>query len=441
MDLQAARAIRAAQSRAWSQQLSEFPTWRPTPTRAEAQTKADNPANLVMLKAWDGSPINSRAFNPDEPPGGPETPRVAVAPSGIEVVSTLEVGNELRAIIGTFHNPTTALRVDAQRSRDHRRDRADLYAHRRRRRRHDRPYNHLPDASDRRPCMGGPCRPRARWLMSMDLQAARDRLAAQRQSWDRQFAEFPNPRPTPTRAEIQSIAAGGQLLTKEPDGSRVDPHALDPLDPSGPPPPPAEIPVVFGLPVCGHELHASPGKITPRRYFAWLRDGRPIPHATTLRYRLTPADIGCRILSPSRERGWSLRPPKSDPSGGRPAGLATPNPPQPIKDARSIRRPPLQIVRGGSGAAAGLGAAFGGLEGAEARHGAAGGWLRPPRPPLAAAGKLFESRPKSTTARLSGSERTSSRNRRSAGARTPAGGLATRAAGVRPWSGFQPSKP
>jgi hypothetical protein len=131
--------------------------------------------------------------------------------------------------------------------------------------------------------------------MSMDLQAARDRLAAQRQSWDRQFAEFPNPRPTPTRAEIQSIAAGGQLLTKEPDGSRVDPHTLDPLDPSGPPPPPAEIPVVFGLPVCGHELHASPGKITPRRYFAWLRDGRPIPHATTLRYRLTPADIGHRI--------------------------------------------------------------------------------------------------------------------------------------------------
>jgi hypothetical protein len=108
MDLQAARAIRAAQSRAWSQQLSEFPTWRPTPTRAEAQTKADNPANLVMLKAWDGSPIDSRAFNPDEPPGGPETPRVAVAPSGIEVVSTLEVGNELRAIIGGFNPPTIA---------------------------------------------------------------------------------------------------------------------------------------------------------------------------------------------------------------------------------------------------------------------------------------------------------------------------------------------
>jgi hypothetical protein len=131
--------------------------------------------------------------------------------------------------------------------------------------------------------------------MSMDLQAARDRLAAQRQSWDRQFAEFPNPRPTPTRDEIQSIAAGGQLLTKELDGSRVDPHALDPLDPSVPPPPPAEIPIVFGLPICGHELHASPGKIVPRRIFAWLRDGRAIPGANTLRYRLTSADIGCRI--------------------------------------------------------------------------------------------------------------------------------------------------
>ena len=129
----------------------------------------------------------------------------------------------------------------------------------------------------------------------MDITAARAALAAQRAAWSHEQTEFQNWRPTPTRAETTAIAAGDPLLFKDLDGSPVAVDALDALDPSVPPVAPAEIPIVLGLPVCGHELHASPGKITPRRYFRWLRDGVEIPNANALRYTLTSDDIGHRI--------------------------------------------------------------------------------------------------------------------------------------------------
>lgn len=106
-----------------------------------------------------------------------------------------------------------------------------------------------------------------------DARAARDRAA---QVWEHQVAslETRNWRPTPTRAETTKIASGNPVMLKEWDLSPIDPAALDTVfDPDEPPLAPAEIPIVFGVPICGHELHASPGKITPRRAFAWLRRG------------------------------------------------------------------------------------------------------------------------------------------------------------------------
>lgn len=131
----------------------------------------------------------------------------------------------------------------------------------------------------------------------MDLDSARALRAAQAAQWDQQLAEAPTWRPTPTRAENDAKAETGDLvMLKAWDGSPIDPAALDTVfDPAELPPPPPVIPVIFGEPQVGSELHALPGLVTPKRYFRWLRDGVAIPNAVGLRYVVNAADVGCKI--------------------------------------------------------------------------------------------------------------------------------------------------
>jgi hypothetical protein len=155
--------------------------------------------------------------------------------------------------------------------------------------------------------------------MTMDLETARALRARQAAEWDQQQPDFQNWRPTPTRAEHQAKADSNDLiLYKEWDGSPIDPRAIDPLfDLSELPPPPPEIPVIFGTPQVGCELHVLPGLVTPRRIFQWTRDGASIVGANTLRYVLTREDIGARIsfratrahqVARAREIGPVVRP-------------------------------------------------------------------------------------------------------------------------------------
>ena len=153
----------------------------------------------------------------------------------------------------------------------------------------------------------------------MDLETARALRARQAAEWDQRQPDFQNWRPTPTRAEHQAKADSNDLtLYKEWDGSPIDPRAIDPLfDLSELPPPPPEIPVIFGTPQVGCELHALPGLVTPRRLFQWLRDGVAIPGADALRYRVVSADVGhtigfsatrSRMVARAREVGPVVRP-------------------------------------------------------------------------------------------------------------------------------------
>jgi hypothetical protein len=42
--------------------------WRPTPSRAENDTKAQSPSNVVLTKTWDLSPVDPSSFDPTQPP-------------------------------------------------------------------------------------------------------------------------------------------------------------------------------------------------------------------------------------------------------------------------------------------------------------------------------------------------------------------------------------
>jgi hypothetical protein len=80
MDIASARAIRAKAAQQWDQQLSEAPTFRPTPTRAENQAKAET-GDIVLVKEWDQSPIDAHAIDPlfdpgDLPPPPPAIPMI-----------------------------------------------------------------------------------------------------------------------------------------------------------------------------------------------------------------------------------------------------------------------------------------------------------------------------------------------------------------------------
>jgi hypothetical protein len=81
--LNRARATRNAQVAARAIQQAEFATTRPTPTRAENDRAAADPADIVMVKTWDLSPVTETSFDPSEPPGRPAPIPVCTQPPEI----------------------------------------------------------------------------------------------------------------------------------------------------------------------------------------------------------------------------------------------------------------------------------------------------------------------------------------------------------------------
>jgi hypothetical protein len=68
---------------------------------------------VTMLKQWDLSPIDPQGFDPTEPPGRPlpPTPPTNIAPPQVQLLGTLEVGQQLVCTTGTWtDNPTTYTR-------------------------------------------------------------------------------------------------------------------------------------------------------------------------------------------------------------------------------------------------------------------------------------------------------------------------------------------
>jgi hypothetical protein len=84
-----ARLKRAAEPRAPPANM----TWRPTPTRYENNPTAADPANIVMGKVWDTSPIDPSSF--DLTPGpSPGPAPVCTTPPQITPLGSLVVGEQ-----------------------------------------------------------------------------------------------------------------------------------------------------------------------------------------------------------------------------------------------------------------------------------------------------------------------------------------------------------
>jgi hypothetical protein len=84
-------------------------TWRPTPTPFENDTTAADPANIVMSKVWDGSPIDPGAFDGSQPPLPTDPPACTVNPM-ILPVGALEPGQQLAGTTGTWTGATSYIR-------------------------------------------------------------------------------------------------------------------------------------------------------------------------------------------------------------------------------------------------------------------------------------------------------------------------------------------
>lgn len=98
--LTAARA-RLAAERERNKRASEPPrrrapgdTYRPTPTRAEANYTAVTRI-IVARKEWDLSPVDQMSFDPFEPPGPVAPPVNTAPPSIVSVDDTFAVGSQL----------------------------------------------------------------------------------------------------------------------------------------------------------------------------------------------------------------------------------------------------------------------------------------------------------------------------------------------------------
>jgi hypothetical protein len=81
--------------------------WRPTPTPAENNRKAANPADITMLKLWDKSPIDPWSFDPTTPPLELPPPPTNTAPPFITTLAGLEVGDQVVCSVGTWTGSPT----------------------------------------------------------------------------------------------------------------------------------------------------------------------------------------------------------------------------------------------------------------------------------------------------------------------------------------------
>ena len=85
-------------------------TWRPTPQPFENNAKAANPANIVMIKLWDRSPVDQSSFDPTQPPLALPDPPTNTTPPSIIPLDTLEVGRQLVGQQGSWTGSPTYAR-------------------------------------------------------------------------------------------------------------------------------------------------------------------------------------------------------------------------------------------------------------------------------------------------------------------------------------------
>ena len=80
---------------------AQFTTWRPTPTRAEA-----NAGGVTLVKRWDLSEIDALSFDPTEPPGRPDDGRPVIAAPPLITASSADRVSAIFSPPRRGHGPT-----------------------------------------------------------------------------------------------------------------------------------------------------------------------------------------------------------------------------------------------------------------------------------------------------------------------------------------------